>query len=130
MASVTEIAREYFALKQKAKEYEELRKDCNNKADEVEFQLVKAMEESGVSSFKDSDLNVTFFQQVELGVKVEDKDQFISWIKENGMNDIITETINAKKRDSVIKEHIRNTGADVPGIKISPYTKINTRKSS
>lgn len=90
--------------------------------------LIKAMDEAGITSFKDAELAKSFSIANDISVKKTDESLAFQWIKENGFQDAIKETIHPSTFKSIVKQHLEETGLNVPGIEVSTYQRINTRK--
>lgn len=73
-------------------------------------------------------LGIDFFASI----PAEKVDTGFKWLKENGMEDLIKEGVNAKSLSSRIKSHISLTGISPPEDAISMHTKstVGIRKST
>lgn len=123
------LAREYAALDEQKKSLKAQESEIESKMKEVGFALLQEMESEGLDRFKDSELGKTFFPVTDLSIKELDNEAFFGWLQETGQGDVIKMTVNANTRKAIVKDYMKETGRDVPGIEATPYTKVGMRAS-
>lgn len=126
---LTELAKEYFELYEKKAELEDQKKQVQKNLDAKMYELVQEMDNVGVSSFKDSELSRTFYQEQDCYLKTTDNDAFFQWVRDQGAGELIKETIHASSKKAMVKDYIHETGGEVPGIEADFFTKIKMRKA-
>lgn len=87
------------------------------------------MEEEGVENVRVVGIGRVSLT-ADLSVSMPDKPAGYRWLAEHGLNDLITETVNASSLKAVIRRRLRD-GDDVPeGVfKISPFTRASITKA-
>ena len=106
------------------KAYEEAKKESNQRwAEYVHLSRVefpRMMEEMGLDSVRIKGLG-TFRIREEMSVKTLDKQQLFEWLEQEGLADIVTETVNAGTLKAVIRERMRE-GESIPdAVEIKTY---------
>lgn len=88
-------AQEYVLVKNLADEYEQIGKILNETRDLLKTEVLpKAFERDGITSFNTADgYRVTMSQSVRC--KITDKVLGYKYLRENGLADLVTETVNA-----------------------------------
>lgn len=124
-----ELAHQYYDIDSRIDELEAQVIELNKEKKEIERKLITQMESEGIKLFKDSDLGKTFYFEEDCYVKNVDEQAFFAWVRETGAEGAIKETIHAGTKKAMIKEFVKETGQDVPGVNVEFYTKIKMRKS-
>ena len=119
-----ELSAKYFALRSKRQEIEDELEKVKEECKDVEGQLVMWLENNALD--KVSDENGTIYSRQEVYASIEDRNQAFTWLRENGMEDVIKETVHAKTLSAIVKEHALN----VPGVKAYYETKIGYRRAT
>lgn len=90
--------------------------------------IPEKFQQQGVTSFTVDDARVTI--SARLSVTVLDKEKSMGWLRENGLDDIIQETVNASTLQATIKKMIEDEGREPPDdiFKLSPVMNTSVTK--
>ena len=118
------LAALYFDAREKKEAAEAQVKDVNLTIAAIEQELWEAFEREDLSSLKlGNGKTVSVFDQV--SVKVEDKAAFTAWVREQGMDGLLT--IHANTASALVKERV-TAGEDVPpGCTIGTFKQTRLR---
>lgn len=90
----------------------------------IEAKLQKAAESAGVDSFSNSQISVSFREDMIASYEPEHWNELVAWCVETGNYQLIQRRISTKP----VKELIDN-GLEIPaGVRLEPTTKINIRR--
>ena len=127
--TLNQLATELEAYQAECDKYADLKTEAEKNKQRVTVELIKLMEAESLSSFKDSALGKTFSITQDLNIKKVDEDAIIAWIKESGNQDVIKETIHPSTFKALVKHHLVETGTNVPGVEVSTFQRISSRKA-
>jgi hypothetical protein len=93
-----------------------LKKHINRLRDQVGSQwLVEAMDESGLTTINTkAGYRVTQSQRLFASVKGDQKDDAYDWLRNNGLDSLITQTVNAQTLSSAFKSMIEDENKEPP----------------
>lgn len=130
--SAVEVARCQFALKQVADTLSEAMKNLNEEYDYVrKAALPEAMERDDLEEgFKVAGVGrVNLQADVYASVPAADFENFVMWLDENDMGDMVKQTINASTLKAWARAQLRE-GTELPEeIKVTPYSYAKITKS-
>lgn len=94
-------------------------------------QLPTQMETEGLDGFKlDGVGRVSLAADMWVSIPAEFKDAFYAWLRQNGREAMITNTVNASSLKAMVKAMIKNGEALPPDIiKVTPYTRASITKA-
>lgn len=127
--TLNQLATELEAYQAECDKYADLKTEAEKNKQRVTAELIKLMEAESLSSFKDSVLGKTFSITQDLNIKKVDENAIIAWIKESGNQDVIKETIHPSTFKALVKHHLVETGTNVPGVEVSTFQRISSRKA-
>lgn len=128
-STLNQLATELEAYQAECDKYADLKTEAEKNKQRVTAELIKLMEAESLSSFKDSALGKTFSITQDLNIKKVDEDAIIAWIKESGNQDVLKETIHPSTFKALVKHHLVETGTNVPGVEVSTFQRISSRKA-
>jgi hypothetical protein len=76
--------------------------------------IPEMMQEQGVRSMTLDDLGYRFTVSQRFSCSMPDKDAGMKWLRENGLGDLIQETVNSGTLSSAMKRLIENEGREPP----------------
>lgn len=126
-----DVARHYWYVKTN---YEEAKKHLTrvyHVLDALDKNVLpELMEEHDMDMIRIPDLGRSFSIRQMMTASMLDKERAFQWLRDNGNEDLIQETVNAGTLSSFIKSMIVDEGIDPPEdvFKVSTYKKTNSTK--
>jgi len=104
MQTIFELAAKLKTLREEKKELEEKLKVIETEIEETENQLSQEMINSEVQNFNKD--GTTFYLQTKTyaSIRPEFKQQVYDWLKTNGFESLVYETVNAQRFSAFVKE--------------------------
>lgn len=126
MQQIIELATKLKELKDKKKETEQLLKTLEAEIEETEALLSQEMVNSEVQNFNKD--GTTFYLQTKTyaNIKPEFKQEVYNWLKTNGYESLVYETVNAQRFSAFVKELLEE-GDELPSElkdKVNVFEKI------
>jgi hypothetical protein len=102
--TIFELAAKLKTLREEKKEMEERLKAIESEIEETENQLSQEMVNAEIQNFNKD--GTTFYLQIKTyaSIKPEFKQQVYDWLKANGFESLVYETVNAQRFSAFIKE--------------------------
>jgi hypothetical protein len=128
-ADVVEATRAFVHLRRVKDEIDELNKRFNKVYEEWKTKKIpQKFDEAGVPTVNlEEGYRVTISQLVRASVKPDQKLAAYDWLRNNGLGDIVTETINSSTLSAVAKsmaEENRELSADLFNVVVIPSTSV------
>lgn len=125
------LAKELVRLQAAKERLEKITSELNAVIDVIRIEIIpNAMDDAGIRT-----MNITGLGRLglteDLYMKTGDRDALTYWLHENGLQDIITETVNSSTLKSVIKSRIK-AGKEIPPpvcVEITPFTRASVTKA-
>ena len=125
MGDLASSYRQWYDEKEKLNQ---LISDLNTKLDAAGQLLLENLERQGLEQLRTTDGSTTLFIKDDVYCKQENRHKYLTWIKQNGMEDLLTvhySTMNAQTTDRLVK------GQPVPpGIKAYFKQSIRIRRNT
>jgi predicted nuclease with TOPRIM domain len=130
-----ELADELKALRDKKTALEDELKATNAKIDDTDYRLSEVMAEDEVQNFTRSGVMFCLTTKTRASAAGGLKDALFIALRENGLGDIITETVNANTLSSTVKGLIEENGDALPDwlaglVNVFDKTTVSVRKST
>ena len=127
------ILKAFKALKDGYKIIDDHRKEIYHQVEFLSKSYIPEtmLEKGGGSSLTLKDIGYRFTVSTSLSATILDKDKAYEWLREQGQDGIITETVNASTLSKFAKTYTKDFGLDLPEcFKVNPYystsvTKVN-----
>jgi hypothetical protein len=119
------LTAEYRKLRAEKEEHEEKIKKLNIKIAAHEQSLVSWLEDANLTQFKTDDGTTVFIKDTPYST-VEDRDKFITWIKETGLESLLS--VHYQTMNGLVTERLTNGQPVPPGIRAFIKSSINMRK--
>jgi len=128
MNQLLDQAREVKNLKEDIKHHNATLKQLKEKQEILEAGLYQALIDEDVQKLTID--NQTLYCRQEFYASMPDKERGFDWLRNEGLGDLIYETVNARTLSSAMKERLQND-EEVPDtvVKISTKEKIGMRKA-
>lgn len=94
--------------------------------------IPEKMDEQGIETFRATGIGTVYLQDdLYTGIPADKKVEAYQWLRDNGHEDLIQETVNSSTLKAFLKEQMRNSGEVPPPdlIKAEPYTFAKLKKS-
>jgi predicted nuclease with TOPRIM domain len=130
-----ELADELKRLRDLKADLEAQVKDTNAKIDEVDYRLSEMMAETETQNFTRAGTMFCLTTKTRASAAAGVKDELFVALRENGLGDIITETVNANTLSSTVKGLIEENGDALPCwltglVNVFDKTTVQVRKST
>jgi ABC-type transporter Mla subunit MlaD len=113
----------YYRLSDRYQRLDTLRKALYKTQDKYNKNIVpQKMFDADVSKVSVDSIGVTFYPLTKYSASVIDKENGFDWLRENNLDSLITETVNAQTLASTFKDMLLNQGIEPP----SDYFKFTT----
>lgn len=132
-ADVVAMTRFLVQLRTLSEQVEATTKPFNDLYNEFkDVRVPKAFEDAGVPTVNlDEGFRVTVSHKVRASVKGGMKEQALQWLRDNGLGDIVSETVNSSTLSAVARtmvEENRELDADLFSVHIMPTTSVTKVK--
>jgi hypothetical protein len=105
----------YADLKTKYELLDEQRKRIYEQIETVSRKTIpEMMEEQGIKTITLDDIGYRFTVQQRFSVSMPDKDAGMIWLRKNGLENLIQETVNAGTLTAAAKKRVEQDGLDMP----------------
>ncbi|MDR0531133.1 MAG: hypothetical protein LBG83_03595 [Oscillospiraceae bacterium] len=130
-----ELADELKALRDLKADLEAQLKDTNAKIDDTDYRLSEVMAEDEVQNFTRAGVMFCLTTKTRASASAGLKDDLFVALRENGLGDIITETVNANTLSSTVKGLIEENGDALPTwldglVNVFDKTTVSVRKAA
>lgn len=119
-------------IQQKKERLEAQVKELNRHFDFLRITKIPAqMEEEGIDRINVTNVGrVSLTADMHVSIKAEMKEQFYQWLRDNGREDIVTETVNPSTLKATVKNMVKN-GEEYPDdlLNVSPFTRASITKA-
>lgn len=94
------------------------------------YLMPKVLEDEGLDKISVPELGKTFASQTKTSASFWDKEKGYAWLRENGHEDMIQETVNAGTLSAFVRNMMINEGIDPPEdiVKVSTYNTTGITK--
>ena len=127
MADIQTLVEKYVQLRDKKSELDKAHKEkmakYNNAMQELEARLLDNLNSMGVESARTP--NGTAYRTVRSSVKVEDRDAFLDFIRENGE----WEFLESRANKTAVESYLEEQEELPPGLSINRQSVVNIRRS-
>lgn len=106
---LVELTKEYNSRRDELNAIKEREKELNLEVEALERLIVKALNDSGSDIWRGN--GYSFSESVEPYPSVQNSADVVRWVKENGMEDLLT--LNYQRLSSIVKEHITEGNVDI-----------------
>ena len=129
-----ELASKLSALRERKEALKEEEKQLNDEIADVEQQLVDMMIDEEMQNFTYSGKLFYLNQQVRVSPRAEVKEKVFAWLKDNGYEDLVYETVNSNRFSAFCKELMEENDGELPEdlaglVNIFEKTAIGLRKA-
>jgi predicted nuclease with TOPRIM domain len=130
-----ELADELKTLRDTKAALEDELKSVNAKIDDTDYRLSEVMAEDEVQNFTRAGVMFCLTTKTRASASAGLKDDLFVALRENGLGDIITETVNANTLSSAVKGLIEENGDTLPAwldglVNVFDKTTVSVRKST
>jgi predicted nuclease with TOPRIM domain len=130
-----ELADELKTLRDQKADLEAQLKDTNAKIDDTDYRLSEVMAEDEVQNFTRSGIMFCLTTKTRASAAGGLKDELFVALRENGLGDIITETVNANTLSSTVKGLIEENDDTLPAwldglVNVFDKTTVSVRKAA
>lgn len=113
--ALEDALRYYNGLKTSYEELDKERKRVYEQVENLSRQTIpEMMDERGVKTITLKDISYRFTVQVRMTVSMPDKENGMIWLRKNGLENLIQETVNSSSLTAAVKQRIEKDGLDVP----------------
>ncbi len=119
-----ELIELYKVLYDANDEIKQTTKELNKLQDSLKYNVIpEKMEEQDLKTvtFKELDCRITVSQVVRASIKPEFKERAYVWLRDEGLEDIIKETVNASTLSALAKDYIEK-GTELPTTEFNVLT--------
>jgi hypothetical protein len=109
-----ELASKLSALRERKEALKEEEKQLNDEIADVEQQLVDMMISEEMQNFTYSGKLFYLNQQVRVSPRAEVKEKVFAWLKDNGYEDLVYETVNSNRFSAFCKELMEENDGELP----------------
>jgi hypothetical protein len=124
------LAAEYVYLKKAIDALKDETKELNRRFDEIRLRLIpEAMEEQGIKNINLDGIGLVYLTaDLYTSVPSDKKEDFYEWLEDNGLRDLVTETVNSSTLKAWCKERIESGKQIPPMVEISPFTRASIKQ--
>jgi hypothetical protein len=133
--TATQYSRAYAQMYDIVKRWEEVFKPFKNEFEQIKtVKLPSAMEREGVSTISLDDMKkrITVSSRFTASIKPDMKEEAYEWLRNNGLEDLITNTVNASTLSAAAKNMMEEKNKELPADKfnlaIIPTTSVTAIK--
>lgn len=131
MAGLSELAGEFYDLREEKTRLKSELKELENKMDEIEHEMLEEMAHEGMNRL-DLQGKGSFFLATRRFYKISDKEALIDFLHENNDTDLLTvqhQTLNAYAKEIHARKEAEGIANFVmPGVNFTSKTQIRVRK--
>ena len=119
-----------FHLNQQYEKINLLRKEMGELYDRMNEGIVpKAFEDAGCDKFAIPELARSFYPLPKYSASIVNNDQALAWLRKNGMESLIYETVNRQTLAAVLRGRLVDEGRDPPeSMKLEKYVIVGSSK--
>ena len=117
MGDLASSYRQWYDEKEKLNQ---LISNLNTKLDAAGQLLLENLERQGLEQLRTTDGSTTLFIKDDVYCKQENRHEYLTWIKQNGMEDLLTvhySTMNAQTTDRLVKGHTMQNDFSTLGLR-------------
>ena len=126
--SVVELVKRMYSVQRTKEDLEAALKFTNEEFDFLRYtKIPAAMEEAGFTYVAVAGVGrVTLTADMHVSVKAEKKDFFHVWLRDNGREDLISESVHPSTLKATVKNMFKN-GEEIPEdlLNVSPFTRAS-----
>lgn len=129
---LVDLVREMYATEQELTKAESVAGDIRKKLDELRLKVIpERCDAEGVESIRVEGVGTMYLSSdMQVSMIADRKDDAMQWLVDNGLSNLIKDTVNASSLKAAIKLEIRE-GREVPGelFRVYPFTRAAINKS-
>lgn len=114
MSDATEVAGAYVAVREQVDYLVEVMKDINKLRQHLQYTVVPdAFGRRGIRTLTTQDgYRVTVSPTI--STAIEDREKAFEWLRDNGLSELITETVNASTLKAALRKMLEDDGIEPP----------------
>ena len=129
-----DLADELKRLRDRKTELEAQVKAIGKKIEDTDYRLGELMAETETQNFTRAGTMFYLVTKTHASAIADNKDELFKAMRKNGFDSLITETVNANKLSSFVKEQIEENGDALPGwlsglVKVFDKTNVGVRNA-
>lgn len=126
-SAISDVLRWYYQMKKEYDEFDEQRKRVYEALEDLSRKVIpEMMAEEGVKTITLEDIRIRFTVSQRFTCSMPDKEGGMNWLRENGLGDLIQETVNSGTLSSAAKKRIEEDGLEMPALFFNTSTSAFT----
>ena len=128
---LTDATKVYWRLKQGYDAVDKARKRVYALLDKMaKFVLPKLFDEADLDLIRIPELERSFYPNTKWSARTLDKERLMDWLRKEGQEDLISETVNASTLAGFLKDRLLNEGMDPPEeiVQLTNYKTVGSSK--